>query len=329
MTDDSIDSVEPYLLAPTVYLPGFAPLESCLPIYPVLSAVLSFLTTKDILPLYGVSKTFKGYLESTYISHWNEISFCKERQWIGSVYTPRTAKERVELDAVYKHLRLYVFWKIEQEQKVLRKARELYDNEVAFILNRELYMQGEFVSGGRRSIEQSQAEQAALIPKHIFDGAEFAYAEVAVRVETTRPRVFFDKDVDGAYIRRVLLHVKAQMGRTMMPGSERPFQFVKSLVLDGAHIRLEELIKALELVADSPSIEGLSARGCGLMNLTVWARCLESRPKVLEKLKWLKVSVLHFFHCLQCQTLTKHFVYRYIRANTFRAPHSTTTQRRL
>jgi len=291
-------SVGSYLAGPRVYQPGFSPLEACLPVYPVISQILRYLSTRYILPLHTVSKAFKAYMDSTYISHWSELVLCKERQWIPCVYTPRTARERVELETVYRHIRQYVYWRVDEEERALKNVRNRYDYEVAFMLDRELCLESKFVSGGRRTIWDIKYQRERNVRRSIIGGSrlEFEPGEIAYRKEITRPRVFFNKGVHGNHITRAMMFAATQLQRAVNPQNMSPLQFVKTLVIDGSNIDMPSLAVALDLsqVNGRGRLEALSACACTNLNLVRWARYLESSPRALRQLKSLRVSTLVF-----------------------------------
>ena len=285
---DSTDSFESYLSAPMIYKPGLSPLECCLPIYPVISGVLSFLSSRDILPLYRISRTFKSYLENTYASLWNEICLCKSRQWVSMIYVARTAREKVELDPVYRHMHAYMLWKFKEEQRALQGMRTRYDHEVAFILSMELGYETSFVSGGGYRNHNMASEWGK--PRGLVSEREFEPFELAVRVESTRPGTYFYSDLDASHLGKFFLQAQAKLNRGIPQSSTDCVQFVRSIIIDGTSVKMESLSRMLEHAPFAGHLEGLSVMGCTELNLNVWARYLEMNPRGLRGLKWLKVS---------------------------------------
>jgi len=290
---ESGNSVQSYLVGPKVYRPAFSPLETCLPVYPVISQVLRYLNTRDILPLYTVSKTFNAYLSSTYRSHWSELVLCKDRLWVSQVYIPRTAMERVELETVYRHVRAYIYWKIDQEQRVLKDVRNKYDYEVAFILDRELSLESRFVSGGWRTIHDINNQKERMIAQRIIGGSKLTFedGEIAYRKEITHPRVFFNKRVHGNHLIRAIALAATKLRHGINSLSRAPLKFVKTLVIDGSNIDMPSLAATLDLsqVNGQGRLETLSACACSNLNLVRWARYLENSPRALRQLKTLRV----------------------------------------
>ncbi|RPB24666.1 hypothetical protein L211DRAFT_867586 [Terfezia boudieri ATCC MYA-4762] len=323
----SVEAVESYLVGPMVYRQGFSPLETCLPVYPVISQVLRYLSSRDLFSLYAVSKTFEAYLSSNYSSHWSELVLCKERHWISCVYRPQTARERVELETVYRHVRQYVYWKIGEEQQVLKEVRDKYDQEVAFILDRELNLGSKFVSGGLRRMLDIKNQKERILRRSIVGGSKVSFepGEIAYRKEITLPRLFFNKRVQANHITRAMVFAATQLQRAINTQNMNPLQFVKTLVIDGSNIDMPSLAAALDLsqVNGQGRLEALSACACSNLNLVRWARYLETNPRALGHLKSLRIYPSEHFPIAPFHyDATKSLVRLYRRGNLPHDPHN-------
>lgn len=203
------------------------------------------------------------------------------------VYIARTAREKMELDPVYRHMHAYILWKFKEEQRALREMRARYDYEVAFILSMELGCDTGFVSGGHRN--HNMAPEWSK-PRGLMGGREFEPMELVVKVENTRPGTFFYSDLNASHLGKFFLHAQAKLNRGIPPSSTDCVQFVKSIIIDGTNVKIESLSRMLEHAPFAGRLEGLSAMACTELDLNAWARYLEMNPRGLGKLKWLKVG---------------------------------------
>lgn len=238
------------------FLPSTSPLELLFPYNPILSAIISFLTTPALLSLYYTCHTFRYYLygQHRYFRNLFLVPDSEAEKW----QEPSGAKSAVKRSAVADRTAL---WANKLRDLIAKEDRRVHPAERVKIVKG--YMWHLF-------------KGHPVLPR-TFQTSEKDWVVWLTMLKNRDPRTCF------AHLMSRHLHVIL----TTMPVGYR----LTTLVLDGTGVETDYIQHVLPKLEGT--LRGLSVKGCPNIECYIWGQWLlealqEKRPLALE---WLYVSL--------------------------------------